>query len=104
GSFCNRTVFAGQFDRTELILRARKDARLCLRAPEGSRRFYDLEKFTPEQVRKDTSIPWRTTKIFYGNKRRKVRFKERLVYWQGGAKRRHLRLFVIAPTPYKKRK
>lgn len=38
GSFCNRTVLAGLPARVELIARTRKDAQLCFRAPEGSRR------------------------------------------------------------------
>lgn len=105
GSFCNRTVFSALRDRIELIARARKDAVLCFRAPKGGRRFYAKEKFTPEQVRKDESIPWKTTKIFYGGKRRKVRYKElKGIHWQGGARRLPLRLFVVAPTPYLKRK
>lgn len=105
GSFCNRTVFAGIPDRVELIARTRKDSKLCLRAPAGFRRFYSKEKFTPDQVRIDDHIPWKTTKIFYGGKRRKVRYKEVTgVLWQGGARRRLLRLLVIAPTAYRKRK
>ena len=103
GSFCNRTVFAAMVERVELIARARKDIVLCLRAEPGSRRFYGPRKFTPEQVRQDDSIPWRSTKIFYGGKRRKVDYKEvRLVYWQGGARKRPLRLLVVRPTRYQK--
>jgi hypothetical protein len=105
GSFCNRTVLAGIPDRTVLIARTRKDASLCFRAPEGDRRFYSQDKFTPDQVRLDENIAWQTTKIFYGGKRRKVRYKEVTdVLWQGGARKRSLRLFVIAATPYRKRK
>ena len=105
GSFCNRTVFGASVDKTEVIARARKDAVLCFRAPAGSRRFYDTHKFTPESVRQDDSMPWNTTKIFYGGKRRRVRYKVvAAVYWQGGARRRTLRLLVVAPTPYRKRK
>jgi len=105
GSFCNRTVFGGPRERTELIARARKDAALCRRAPQGTRRFYAKEKFTPEGVRQDASIPWKTVKIVYGGKRRKVRYKDiGDVYWQGGARKLPLRLFVVAPTPYRKRK
>jgi hypothetical protein len=105
GSFCNRTCFHARRDRTELICRARKDAVLCGRAPAGGRRFYDTEKLTPEHVRQDDTQPWKATKIFYGGKRRKVRYKEvAAVYWQGGAGRCPLRLLVIAPTPYRKRK
>jgi hypothetical protein len=105
GSFCNRTVFAILLKGVEIIARARKDAVLCFRAPAGSRRFYDTHKFTPEQVRKDDSIPWKETKLFYGGKRRRVRYKLLAdLYWQGGARKRTLRLLVVAPTPYRKRK
>jgi hypothetical protein len=105
GSFCNRTCFAEIPERSVLLVRARRDARLCFRAPGDSRRFYATEKFSPEQVRKDDSCTWKTTKIFYGGKRRKIRYKEVAdVYWQNGAKQRPLRLIVIAPTPYRKSK
>ena len=105
GSFCNRTCFRAPRDRTELIARARKDAVLCRRAAAESRRFYDREKFTPEQVRQDERQAWKQTKVFYGGKWRKVRYKElAAVYWQGGAGRCPLRLLVVAPTPYRKRK
>jgi hypothetical protein len=105
GSFCNRTVFAIMVKKLEIIARARKDAVLCFRAVAEPRRFYDLNKFTPEQVRKDDSLPWKETKIFYGGKRRRVRYKLLSdVLWQGGARKRTLRLLVVAPTPYRKRK
>lgn len=104
GSFCNRTVFTKIVRGVELIARARKDIVLCFRAQPGSRRFYDPAKFTPELVRQDDSIPWRTVKIFYGGRRRKVEYKEvRGIYWQGGARRRPLRLLVVRPTRYRKR-
>jgi hypothetical protein len=100
-----RTFHRALRDRTELISRTRKDAVLCRRAPEGGRRFYGTEKFTPEQVRQDEAQPWKETKVFYGGKRRKVRYKEvAAAYWQGGAGRCPLRLLVVAPTPYRKRK
>jgi hypothetical protein len=105
GSFCNRTCLRASRDRTELIVRARKDAVLCFRAPQDSRRFYGTAKFTPEQVRQDQGQPCKETKIFYGGKRRKVRYQEvTQVYWQGGAGKIPLRLIVVAPTPYRKRK
>ncbi|MCZ2147470.1 MAG: transposase [Bryobacterales bacterium] len=108
GSFCNRTCFDGIPERSVFLVRARKDAKLCFRAAvgeDGGRRFYGVEKFTPEQVRQDEGRGWKTTKIFYGGKRRKIRYKEvAAVYWQRGAKQRPLRLIVIAPTPYRKSK
>lgn len=105
GSFCNRTVFSVQLERTEVLARARRDAVLCLRAPAGSRRFYDQVKFTPEQVRQIDSLVWKKTTIFYGGKWRTIRYKDITgIHWQGGARRRPVRLFVVAPTPYRKRK
>lgn len=105
GSFCNRICMRARCERTELIARARRDAVLCFAAPPGSRRFYAVEKFTPEDVRQDPAGEWKTTKIFYGGKRRKIRYKEvPWVYWQSAAGRRPLRLLVVAPTPYRKSK
>jgi hypothetical protein len=104
GSFANRTCFGAQVERAELIARTRKDAVLCFGAPVGSHRFYDPHKFTPEQLRQDEALPWMVAKLFYGGKRRKLRYKQRgPLYWQGGARRRPLRLLVVAPTPYRKR-
>ncbi len=105
GSFCNRTCLRAPRHRTELIARARKDARLCFRAPQNSRRFYDPQNFTPEQVRQDDSRPGKQTQIFYGGQRRKIRYKDVVgVYWRRGGGQIPLRLLVVAPTPYRKRK
>ena len=105
GSFCNRTCLRAPRDRTELIARTRKDARLCFGAPQPSRRFYALSTFTPEQVREDAAHSWKQTKLFYGGKRRRIRYKEvTQVYWRRGAGQIPLRLFIVAPTPYRKRK
>jgi len=104
GSFCNRTVFTTLVEGVELIARARKDIKLCFHAETGSRRFYGQQKLTPEQVRLDDTRPWKTTKIFYGGKRRKVEYKEvGGIFWQGGARKRPLRLLVVRPTRYRKR-
>ena len=105
GSFCNRTVFTTVVQGVEWIARARKDIRLCFRAEAGSRRFYGEQKLTPEQVRLDESRPCKATTVFYGGKRRKVEYKEVAgVLWQGGARKRLLRLLVVRPTRYRKRK
>jgi hypothetical protein len=104
-SFRNRTVFTAVAPGVELIARARGHSRLCLRAPRGSRRFYSPHKFTPEQIRQDKTIPWKIAFLFHGGKRRLVRYKEILgVYWQGGARKRKLRLSVAAPTSCRPRK
>jgi hypothetical protein len=101
GSFCNRTLFTADLPRTELMVRARRDLKLCGKAAGDSRSFYDKVKFTPEQVRQDESLPWCEVSIFHGGQWRVIRYKEVTgIYWQSGAKKRPLRLFVVAPVPY----
>lgn len=101
GSFCNRTLFRPTLDRIYLLTRTRKDIRLCRRAPAESRAFYASEKSTPEQIRQDDSIPWLTATIFHGGQFREVRYKSvPEIYWETGARRRCLRLLVVAPIPY----
>ncbi len=106
GSFCNRTVLADAPERSVL------DCRLPPKTPSfafplrpAAGAFMPEGGFTPEQVRQDDRIAWRGPGFFYGGKRLKVRYKEvSNVLWQHGAKTQPLRLFVIAPTPYRKRK
>jgi hypothetical protein len=103
GSFCNRTLFRTPLDRIDLLCRTRADVRLCRPAPAGSRRRYDQEKFTPEQVRQDQAVAWQCSPLWHGGKRRKLRYKEvDLVLWQNSAGRRPLRLLVVAPVPYRR--
>jgi hypothetical protein len=101
-SFCNRALFSAAFDRTAVIARARRDVKLCKQAPAGSPRFYDTARFTPDQVRQDDSIQWCKARVFYGGEWRAMRYKEvREVYWQTGCRKQVLRLFVLAPIPYR---
>lgn len=105
GSFCNQTLFKAPLDRLDLVARCRKDSRLCFPAVQPSRRCYDPDKFTPEQVRQDETIPWQFTRVFLGGKRRRLRYKQiPNLLWQRGAGRRRLRLIVLAPTPYRQSK
>jgi hypothetical protein len=101
GSFANRTMFKADLDRTHLLARCRKDARLCFRAPKGGRRKYAEQLFTPDQVRTQED-PWSRAQVYLGGKRRLVRYKEvKDVLWKRGAGTKRLRLIVIAPVPYK---
>jgi hypothetical protein len=101
-SFCNKTVFKAELDRTTVTARCRKDARLCWPASEGSRRKYDPQRFTPEQVRKQEALPWQRARVYLGGKHRVVRFKElKGVLWKRGGGTRQLRLIVIRAVPYK---
>ena len=105
GSFCNRTVMAQDWEaqNVSLIVRCRKDIQLCKRARGHGPRFYGKTKFTPDMVRRRKSrAKWQTGWIFHGGCYREVRYKEVLeVYWEGGAKKKVLRLLVVAPVGYR---
>lgn len=101
-SFCNRALFTASIERTTVIARARRDVKLCKRAPAGSPRFYDAARFTPDQVRQDESMGWQKARVFYGGQWRKMRYKQvRDVYWRTGCRKQVLRLLVVAPIPYR---
>src|SRR5260370_36868846 len=94
-------MFSGLLDRTRVVARCRKDARLCFPAPGGSRRKNDKQIFTPEQVRKNDKA-WRWARVYLGGNQPRVRYKEvKGGLWKRGAGQRRLRLIVIAPVPYK---
>jgi hypothetical protein len=105
GSFCNRTVFGEdwQSQNVTVIARCRKDIKLCKRASGKGPRFYGKTKFTPEEVRRrDSRARWQKAQIFHGGCYREVRYKELTkVYWQGGARKREVRLLVVAPVGYR---
>lgn len=105
GSFCNRTVLREdwQAQNVTLVLRCRKDIVLCKRAPGQGPRFYGKTKFTPQQVRRRSSrARWQRTSIFHGGSYREVRYKElNRIYWQGGSRKREVRLLVVAPVGYR---
>lgn len=102
GSFCNKTLFKAELDRTHLLARCRKDSRLCFPAPAGSRRRYDPQTFTPEQVRQQETFPWEQASVYFGGQWRTIRYKHvQGVLWKRGGGTRRLRLIVIAPLPYK---
>jgi hypothetical protein len=99
-SFCNRTLFRANWDRIQIIARARRDVKLC-RPAVGGRRIYGQTKFTPEDIRQDENIAWYKVRVFYGGQWRKIRYKELAgIYWQSGAGQKLLRLLVLAPIPY----
>ena len=62
-----------------------------------------MTKFTPEEVRRrDSRARWQKARIFHGGCYRLVRFKELTqIYWQGGARKRPVRLLVVAPVSYR---
>lgn len=102
GSLCNRAILLKTLPRIGIVGRCRKDARLCFPVLGEGRRVYGKERFSPEAVRQNESIPWQTCTIHFGGEWRGIRYKEvGNVLWQRGAGRRLLRLLVVAPQPYR---
>jgi hypothetical protein len=100
GGFCNKNCLSRIPERTTILGRTRKDAKLCFAEPAGSRRTYCLDKFTPESVLKDPNIPFETVTVVFGGREIKYKRVEN-VLWQGGTKTKRLTLLVLAPTPYR---
>jgi hypothetical protein len=101
-SFCNQTLFRTPLDRIDLLARCRKDAQLSRPVHDQGQRRYSREKFTPEQVRQGSAIPFQKFRVVFAGARRVVRCKVVPdVLWQHGGRTRPLRLLVIAPRPYR---
>lgn len=107
GSYTNRKVLREKPGETVLIGRIRKDAHLCAKPaeqkPHGRKRIYGENLPTPEQVRKDESIPWQTIEATIGGKRHTLRVKTLAPLRWRAAGKMDLRLVVIAPVAYMRR-
>jgi len=106
GSYTNGEVLKRLPDRTHLIGRIRKDARLHhppdASAGRGRPSWYGAE-LTPEQVRQDQTIPWTSIRIFAAGRMHDcdVKLVEPLLWRKSGASLR-LRLIVIRPLAYRR--
>lgn len=101
GSYCNQTVWKAGLERTRILARVRKDAKLCFPASEKGR-VYARETWTPLSVYQDESHPWSTVRAFFGGQWRDVRFKVvDNVMWRKAGKTKMMRLIVLAPAPYR---
>jgi hypothetical protein len=112
GGFTNQAVFRNVPDGAVLIGRIRKDARL-FKAPEadgaetlrrGRKRVYGDGLPTPEEIRRDDSIPWRGVEAFAAGKTHTFDVKTvSAVRWKGTGNR-DIRLVVVRPLAYRPRK
>lgn len=110
GSYTNKTVLKQLPERTTLIGRIRKDAKLFYpptpadQASRGTRRQYGLPAPTPEQLRQDESIAWQEVSAYAAGKVHKFRVKTLApVLWAKAGPTCPLRLVVIAPVAYRLR-
>ena len=111
GGYTNATVLKKLPQRTTLIGRIRKDARLYT-LPEpvptpqrGRRRRYGAPAPTPEQVRTDDVLPWTSLEISLNGMTHFLRVKcVPNLLWRTAGLQHTLQLVVIAPLGYRLRK
>jgi hypothetical protein len=108
GSFTNATVLRKLPERTTLIGRLRKDAKLyALPVPHAGKRpgrkpNYGERLPTPEQLRQDTSVPWHTVQAWSCGKIHSFQLKTIApVRWRAAGPEQNLRLVVIRPLAYR---
>jgi hypothetical protein len=106
GSFANRTLLAEPIERTHITCRCRRNARLRFGNSSGQPgRFYAPGTFTPDSIRTDhATYPHVEASIRLTTSSITIRYKDiGNVYWPGAAKRRPLRLLMVAQTHHKAR-
>lgn len=104
GSFANRTILADPIERTEITCRCRRNARLRFgKTSSDARGFYQPDSFTPDSIRTEHQThPFTEAPIRLTNRTITVRYKDiGNVYWPGAAKRRPLRLLMVAQPHHK---
>ncbi len=108
-TFTCHAVFQGLPERTTLIGRIRKDARLyALPTPEeenhgrGRRRCYGQRLPTPEQYRQDDSVPWQTVRACAAGNTYDFEIKTIApLRWQHAGGDRQLLLLIVRPVAYR---
>ena len=109
GGFTNQAVFRNVPDGTALIGRIRKDARL-FKAPlavtsrRGRKRIYGDALPTPEEIRRDDSIPWLSVEAFAAGKLHSFDVKTISAARWKGTGNRDIRLVVVRPLAYRPHK
>lgn len=106
GSYTNKTVLKNLPPRTTLIGRVRKDAKFSYppsQQPErGRRRSYGDPVPTPEELRKDDSIPWSKVRVWASGKYHDCEYKTiTSIQWRKAGPFQRLRLIVIRPLSYR---
>lgn len=109
GTFTCRAVFRDLPSRTTLIGRIRKDARLYALPLEsqqnhgrGRQRYYGDPLPTPEQFRRDDSIPWQTVQACAAGNI--YDFEVKLIQplrWKAAGGKRDLSLLIVRPVAYR---
>lgn len=111
GGFTNRNLLRGIPDRTTVIGRLRKDAKLYHPPVSqegrgaGRKKLYGDRARTPEELRQDEDVPWQEFKVFAAGKVHDFKVKTIApLLWRAAGAEHMLRLIVIAPLGYRPRK
>ncbi|MCG2587225.1 transposase [Rhodohalobacter sp. WB101] len=106
GSYTNKEIVKYLPERTTLVGRIRKDAKLYRPAdgqpPTGRRRVYGERLPTPEQLRRDEAIAWQSVKGFAAG--REHTFDVKIispVKWRSAGGNQTLQLIIIRPLGYR---
>ena len=107
GGYTNRTFIKHLPERAVMIGRIRADAKLY-HLPEptdytlGRRRVYGRRAPTPDELRKDDTVPWKRVEVFAAGKKHPFKIKTvSPLRWRAAGKEHDLRLIVIAPLAYR---
>ncbi|MBI5864215.1 MAG: transposase [Planctomycetes bacterium] len=101
GSYTNQTVLPALPERTTLIGRIRKDAKLYFPDEFRSRRYGPTAP-TPEQLRQDEQTPWQAIAAYAAGRTHTFRVKTLgPIRWRKTGTQLALRLVVIAPVGYR---
>jgi hypothetical protein len=108
GSYTNQTTLNNLPDNTVLIGRIRSDAKL-FHLPDvssttkpGRKKIYGISAPTPEDIRKDETIPWQTVSAYSSGKTHEFKIKTlKYLRWRGSGERQTLQVMVIAPLRYR---
>ncbi len=110
GSYTNKTVLRTLPDRTTFIGRIRQDAKLhhpprADQQPKvGRKRRYGDVAHTPDELRKDESVPWQSVEAYASGKIHAFRIKEmKPIRWRKAGADLPVRIVVIAPVGYRLR-
>lgn len=105
GSYTNRTVLRKKPERTDLVGRIRKDAKLYYVPTVGhGNRIYGARTPTPEQLRTDSTIPWQEVEFDFNGRKHHLRVKTLENVRSPMLGRPALKVVVVAPLGYRLRK
>ncbi len=108
GSYTNQMVLNNLPEHTLIIGRMRSDAKLYYlpvttgQGGVGRKRIYGLPAPTPEEIRKNETIPWQSVYAYACGKLHEFKVKVvRYLRWRGTGKVHTLQVMVIAPLRYR---